>query len=156
MKMIVCTDLQYAIGNKNELLYNIKEDMIRFKEFTYNQTVVMGRKTYESLPSTLPNRIVKVLTHTITEPYHISFDSVLLLDDPIIIGGAEIYELFKNHINHIELTMVYDMKEYDTSIKWLETQLRCFSTLRDETKYLLDRTDNIKKKVRFVTFIKDI
>ena len=52
-----------AIGYRNRLLFNIREDMTRFRELTWGHTVVMGRHTFESLPNgALPNRRNIVLT----------------------------------------------------------------------------------------------
>lgn len=54
MKAIVCVDNNWAIGNQNNLLFNIKEDMARFKDITMGRTIVYGRKTLESFPGMKP------------------------------------------------------------------------------------------------------
>lgn len=54
MKAIVCVDNNWAIGNQNNLLFNIKEDMARFKDITMGKTIVYGRKTLESFPGMKP------------------------------------------------------------------------------------------------------
>ncbi len=54
MKAIVCVDNNWAIGNQNNLLFNIKEDMARFKDVTMGKTIVYGRKTLESFPGMKP------------------------------------------------------------------------------------------------------
>ena len=54
MKAIVCVDRNWAIGNNNSLLFNIKEDMARFKDITIGKTIVCGRKTLESFPGKKP------------------------------------------------------------------------------------------------------
>lgn len=54
MKAIVCVDNNWAIGNQNNLLFNIKEDMARFKDITMDKTIVYGRKTLESFPGKKP------------------------------------------------------------------------------------------------------
>ena len=54
MKAIVCVDSNWAIGNQNSLLFNIKEDMARFKDITIGKTIVYGRKTLESFPGMKP------------------------------------------------------------------------------------------------------
>ena len=64
INMIVACDENYGIGYKGNLLVHIPEDMKRFKNFTMNNVVVMGRKTLESLPKGyLPNRKNIVLTN---------------------------------------------------------------------------------------------
>lgn len=64
MNIIVNTDKNWAIGKDNQLLFHISQDMKFFKEHTQNNTVVMGRKTLDSLPGgrALPNRKNIVLT----------------------------------------------------------------------------------------------
>lgn len=54
MKAIVSVDNNWAIGNQNNLLFNIKEDMARFKDITMGKTIVYGRKTLESFPGMKP------------------------------------------------------------------------------------------------------
>lgn len=54
MRAIVCIDNNWAIGNQNNLLFNIKEDTARFKDITMGKTIVYGRKTLESFPGMKP------------------------------------------------------------------------------------------------------
>ena len=64
VSVIVAYDEKRAIGFENKLLYHIKNDMIRFKNLTMGHTVIMGRKTFESLPNgALPGRRNIVITH---------------------------------------------------------------------------------------------
>lgn len=62
MNAIVCTDLDWGIGYKNNLLDRIPEDLKRFKSLTEGKVVIMGRNTYESIGHTLPNRINIILS----------------------------------------------------------------------------------------------
>ena len=63
---IVAIDENYGIGYNNELLCSIKEDLERFKKLTTNNVVVMGRKTWDSLPKKpLPNRTNVVVTNNV-------------------------------------------------------------------------------------------
>lgn len=60
---IACVDRNFGIGYNNDLLFHIKNDLKHFKELTNNQNIIMGRKTYESLPNKpLPNRNNIVIT----------------------------------------------------------------------------------------------
>lgn len=60
---IACVDRNFGIGYNNDLLFHIKDDLKHFKELTNNQNVIMGRKTYESLPNgSLPNRNNIIIT----------------------------------------------------------------------------------------------
>lgn len=99
MKLIVNIDRNGGIGKNGELLVHIKEDMQRFKELTSGNTVVMGRKTLESLPGgkPLPDRVNVVLTRN--RDYYAedvvichSIDEIKMLTGEVfVIGGGEIY-----------------------------------------------------------------
>jgi dihydrofolate reductase len=107
MKAIVSADLNWAIGNDNSLLVRVPEDMKNFKSHTLGKVVIMGRKTFESLPGMQPlkNRINIVLTknknfahdgviavHSVEEALKetLKYES----EDVYIIGGAKIYKRF--------------------------------------------------------------
>ena len=62
INLIVAYDKNYYIGKDNKLLWNIPDDLKKFKETTTGKIVVMGRKTYESIGRVLPNRINVVLS----------------------------------------------------------------------------------------------
>ena len=64
MKLIVNVSKNWGIGKDNGLLFHISKDMKFFKEHTTGNTIIMGRKTLESLPGSkpLPNRTNIVLT----------------------------------------------------------------------------------------------
>lgn len=72
LNAIAAVDKNYGIGYKNELLIHIPNDLKHFKEITLNNIVVMGRKTYESLPNgALPDRLNIVIT---SSPNHATTD----------------------------------------------------------------------------------
>ena len=91
-----------AIGLNNELLWHLPNDMKRFKQLTTGHTVIMGRKTFESLPKgALPNRTNAVITSHAQatfegcETYRNLSDAINKHrheDELFIIGGARIYE----------------------------------------------------------------
>ena len=56
MKAIVAVDKNWGIGKNNDLLFSIPEDMKFFRDTTIGHSIVMGRKTFESLPKMLPER----------------------------------------------------------------------------------------------------
>jgi dihydrofolate reductase len=104
MKLIAAIDAKRGIGRGNELLFDIPEDMKRFKELTTGNTVIMGRKTLESLPGgrPLPNRRNIVLTRQEAydgrgaEVFHCTEELIAALADidgeKFVIGGAQIYK----------------------------------------------------------------
>jgi len=97
ISIIVAYDKNKAIGKDNKLCWKQSADLKRFKELTTGKTVVMGRKTFESIGRPLPNRRNIVLTRqdiTIEGVELIkSIDEIKKLEeDIIIIGGGEIYK----------------------------------------------------------------
>ncbi|MDO8610752.1 MAG: dihydrofolate reductase, partial [bacterium] len=62
ISMIAAIGQHRELGKDNKLLWSIPEDMKRFKELTTGHTVIMGRKTYESIGRALPNRVNVVIT----------------------------------------------------------------------------------------------
>lgn len=89
-----------AIGNDNKLLYWLPNDLKRFKALTTGHTIIMGRKTFESLPKgALPNRRNVVISRTVTElpgcDVYSSLEEALSHctpdEDIYIIGGASVY-----------------------------------------------------------------
>ena len=79
---IVAVDANWGIGYNGQLLEHISDDLKRFKELTSNNTVVMGRKTWESLPNKpLPNRLNIVLTSTPSQMEQTVNTKFLTMDD---------------------------------------------------------------------------
>lgn len=125
MYAIVAVDYDWAIGNQGKLLYRVKEDMRRFKMRTLHNIVVMGRKTFESLPGQKPlkDRINIVLTR---QNITYDFDNVIVMHsveevldyckgkEAYCIGGEEIYRLFLPYCDRAYVTLIYDhAKEAD-------------------------------------------
>lgn len=106
------------IGGNNTLLWHIPEDLGRFKENTMNHTIIMGRKTFESLPKILPGRHHVVLTRdtnftvdskdvTIVHSLEEILETYANLEEEVfIIGGGELYNLTFPHCKTIYLTKV--------------------------------------------------
>lgn len=111
------------IGVNNQLPWHIKEDLQHFKSITSESTIVMGRKTFESIGRPLPNRRNIVLTRDITfkaegvEVVH-SLDEILTLSNQVsdlfIIGGGEVYTLFLPYADKLYITLVDIDIEGDT------------------------------------------
>lgn len=113
-----------AIGYQNRLLCHIPGDLKRFRELTLWHPVIMGRKTWESLPKKpLPGRTNIVLSTRID--YHAegayvvqSPEAALALCQPetetFVIGGAEIYRIFLPLANKLYITRIYEDFTADT------------------------------------------
>ncbi|MBQ1563900.1 dihydrofolate reductase [Candidatus Saccharibacteria bacterium] len=102
------------LGKKGDLIFHIKEDMQFFKETTTGHTVVMGFKTWESLPKKLPNRKnIVVSFEEIEGPDECVTDLVQFIKDNentneeiFVIGGGSIYAQFIDHAKRIYLTEI--------------------------------------------------
>ncbi|HET6942349.1 MAG TPA: dihydrofolate reductase [Sphingomicrobium sp.] len=111
-----------VIGRDGGLPWRISADLKRFKRLTMGSVMVMGRRTFDSLPGLLPGRRHIVLTRKNdwsapgVEVAH-SVDEALEMagGEPVsIIGGAEIFDLFLPHADRLELTEVAGNIEGDT------------------------------------------
>ena len=114
MNIIVAVAKNNAIGKNNNLLWHIKEDLVYFKKTTLGATVVMGRKTFESIGKPLPGRRNVVVSKTMNEIEGIevfrSIDQALgscsSNEEVFIIGGGEIYKQSISLVQRIFLTIV--------------------------------------------------
>lgn len=129
MKAIVAVAKHGIIGDGTKMGWHVKDDLKHFKEVTHKSVVVMGRKTYESIGMSLPNRINVILTRD-TEyiPYNDadivvnSVEDVLKLEadylekgyDTFCIGGGEVYNLF----DYEEIYMTRINKEVEGTVKF--------------------------------------
>jgi len=138
LTIIVAAGENNAIGKDNDLIWHLSDDLKRFKSLTNGHHIIMGRKTFESFPKPLPNRIHIVITRQ--ENYKAP-DGVIVVNNmedaldaarhdkqPFIIGGGEIYKQSMGLADTIEITRVHHSFEdadtffpkIDTSI-WKET-----------------------------------
>jgi dihydrofolate reductase len=136
--LIAACSRNRAIGKDNKLLWHLPNDLKRFKQLTTGKTVVMGRKTFESIGKPLPNRKNVVLTTNkdlLIEGCEVitSISELNLLEDIVIIGGEQIYKLFINLADVIELTLIDKYFEGDAFFP--EINLDKFFKEVDETVY---------------------
>lgn len=106
-----------AIGHNNKLLYRLPNDLKRFKALTTGHTIIMGRRTFESLPKgALPNRRNVVLSRSDSEfpgcDKYSSLEEALNNckedEDVFIIGGASVYEQAMKFADRLLLTEIDD------------------------------------------------
>lgn len=127
LNMIVAASPDGAIGRGGDLIWRIPADLRRFKALTMGHPIIMGRKTWESLPKRpLPGRVNIVVTRT---PGYVAEGAVVVNsteealataaslsnateesseNSPFVIGGAEIYNAFMPEVTRIYLTEVAD------------------------------------------------
>ncbi len=124
ISIIVAIAANNAIGKNNDLLWHISRDLKRFKELTNGHYVVMGKKTYFSLPKRpLPNRTNLVITDVPGEQidnclmaYSIE-DAIEKMDtenENFIIGGGSVYRQFLPFADKLYITRVHKDFEADT------------------------------------------
>lgn len=125
ISMIVAVDETRAIGKDNRLLWDIPEDLKRFKRLTSDHAVIMGENTYRSIGRPLPNRTNIVVTldrqlelpdclvvHSIDEAFAAAREHER--EEVFVIGGASIYAQCLPRIERLYLTLVRGVHEADT------------------------------------------
>jgi dihydrofolate reductase len=125
ISVVVAIARNHVIGNNNQLLWHLPNDLKRFKKLTSGHTIIMGRKTFESLPTILPERHHIVITKN--KDYHVDSDQVTIVHsvgellsllkpdkDYFVIGGGEIYKLLLPLCEVLYITKVNKDFEGDT------------------------------------------
>lgn len=113
VKIIVAKSRNGVIGDSNKLIWRLPADLANFKKITTGHSIVMGRKTFESIGKPLPGRRNIIITRN--PDYEVkdcevvnSLEEALLLtgNDCFIIGGGEIYKQSLDIASKIYLTLV--------------------------------------------------
>lgn len=139
LTIIAAVSINNVIGNNNKLIWKLSNDLKRFKNLTTNHSVIMGRKTFESLSNPLPDRDNIVITRdtNYSKPniqVCSSIEDAINLTktdtQPFIIGGGEIYSQTINIVDKIELTRVH--KEFDGDAYFPEIPLDIFELINEE------------------------
>lgn len=112
-----------ALGKDNRMIWHLPNDFKRFKTLTTGHSIIMGRKTFESLPKILPNRTHLIITR---QPDYFQENCIIVhslekaieicssQENTFVIGGGEIYQQAMKYANKIELTRVHANFEADT------------------------------------------
>ena len=164
MNLIVAVDNNWGIGCDNKLLAHIPEDMAFFREMTMGKVVVMGRKTFESLPNgALPNRENIVLTRD----EHFSAENVIVMgggdigyfdmvewfynnsDNTFVIGGESIYRQ----------ALPYCTRAYVTKIDRTFEADRHFPNLDEHNDWVVESSKKMSTAsgidIEFVTYVRN-
>ncbi|MGD9591510.1 MAG: dihydrofolate reductase [Candidatus Berkiella sp.] len=150
ISIVVAMSDNGMIGQNNQLLWHLPNDLKHFKALTLNKPIIMGRKTYESIGKPLPNRQNIILTnarylqlpgcnvvHSVNEALDISENA----QEIMIIGGGEIYKLFMPLVSTMHITYVHTQLPGDVSFpifnqnEWQETSRQDFNK---DDKHLYD------------------
>lgn len=140
ISIIVAIAQNNAIGKNNGLLWHLPEDLKRFKKLTTGHTIVMGKKTFESLPNgPLPNRRNIVITDILGEKidgcemaYSVeeAIEKCDTDNENFIIGGGSVYRQFLPLADKLYITKVF--KDFDADIFFPEINFDEWELLSEE------------------------
>ena len=124
LSIIAAIGKNNELGKDNKLIWHLPEDLKRFKMLTTGKTIIMGRKTFESLGRVLPNRKHIVLTHN--KEYKYDHEMVEVLcdleeiekyinseEENFVIGGASIYKMLMPYTKKLYITKIDEEFEAD-------------------------------------------
>lgn len=165
MNIIVAIDKKYGIGRDGNLLFHIKDDLKRFKDITSNKTVIMGRKTLESLPGGKPlkNRLNIVLTKNSSysrddcKVFNSIYELINFLEtehiisQSFVIGGGEIYKELLPYCDTIYMTEIDADGEANIFFPHLDENVWKFCE-DESSEYFFD--DENQVKYRYVIYRK--
>ncbi len=143
------------LGKNNDLIWHLKEDLKFFKDLTTNHVIVMGRKTFESLPKMLSNRhhIVITSNNILNSEIEVfkNIESFLETykdyeEEIFIIGGSSIYKSFLNYSNKLYLT------EVDEEDKNADVYFPLFDKSLWNKEYISDLKEENNIKYRHVLY----
>ena len=125
LSIVVAKAKNNVIGKDNHLLWHLPEDLKRFKELTTGHTIIMGRKTFESIGKILPNR--KHIIFSQNPDFKINNEQVEIVhsmlqiqeyieseEECFVIGGAMIYNLLMPYVQKMYVTQINKEFEGDT------------------------------------------
>lgn len=131
LSIIVAVAKNNVIGKDNKLIWHLPEDLKRFKRITTGHTIIMGRKTFESLGRVLPNRTHIVLSKD--TDFKVQDENVQVINDisllgeyisseeeNFVIGGASIYKLLMPYTSKMYITKINQEFEGDVFFPEIE------------------------------------
>lgn len=160
LSLIVAMSDNYVIGKDNKLIWHIPEDLKRFKELTTGHTIIMGRKTFESLGKILPNRRHIVFTRDMD--YTVENENVQIvheietlndyLDDKeenFVIGGAIIYRQLMPKVEKMYVTKIHEKFDGDAY----------FPVINEDEWDIIEKQEGLKNEenpynYEFITYVR--
>lgn len=140
ISIIVAVSEDWGIGKNNELLWHVSEDLKRFKSLTLGNTIIMGKKTWESLPRRpLPGRKNIVLTDVPDEVFDGSVTAYSVEDalnkcseseEIFVIGGGSVYRQFMPVTDRLYITHIHKKAEADVYFPVID--LRIWEAVKKE------------------------
>ena len=151
LSLIAAIGKNNELGIDNHLIWKIKEDLKFYRNYTLYKNIIMGRKTFESMPETaLQKRNIFVLTSSSIDKYcdvscYKSIESLLdyikeIGENFIIVGGAQIYSVFLPYVDTMYLTEIDEYANADTFFPEIDIQDWNIETIyrHNDTDYLDD------------------
>ncbi len=149
-----------ALGKDNEMVWNLPDDYKRFRDLTTGHTIILGRKTFESLVKPLPNRKHIIITRQ--NNYSAPEDCVVVSSlkkamslcvanqEHFVIGGGEIYKQAIDFVDKIELTRVHTEVEADAFFP--EIDLKKWKLIKEEYH---PKDEKHKFDFTYLTYVKN-
>lgn len=141
LSIIVAKAKNNVIGKDNKLIWHLPEDLKNFKNLTTGHTIIMGRKTFESLGRVLPNR--KHIVFTRNKDFKIDDKNVEVIhkvediidiieekDEAFVIGGEKIYKLLLPYTKKMYITNINE--EFDGDTFFPEIDLSDWTEIKKE------------------------
>jgi dihydrofolate reductase len=133
ISIIVAIAEDYGIGYKNDLLWHIPDDLKRFKKLTLGKTVVMGKKTWESLPKRPLSGRKNIV---ITDDHNDNFEGAVTLfsihdaiiecrkdEEAFVIGGGSVYRQFMPVADRLYITHIHKKAAADTFFPFIDPEI---------------------------------
>nr|WP_320118134.1 dihydrofolate reductase [uncultured Marinifilum sp.] len=123
LSIIVAASRNNVIGKDNQLIWHLPADLKRFKALTTGHTIIMGRKTFDSIGKPLPNRTSVIITRqpdykqegcVVVHSFEEALDFVKDQDKAFVIGGGAIYQEAISKADELYLTLVHHEFDGDT------------------------------------------
>ena len=134
LSIVVAKAKNNIIGKENKLIWHLPEDLKHFKEITTGHTIIMGRKTFESLGRVLPNR--KHIIFSQNPDFKVNNENVEVVhsllqiqdliegeEEAFVIGGAMIYNLLMPYVTKMYVTEIDKEFEGDTFFPKINTEI---------------------------------
>ena len=134
LSIVVAKSKNNIIGKENKLVWNLPEDLKHFKELTTGHTIIMGRKTFDSIGRVLPNRKHIILSQNpdlIIKDKNVQVVHSLLeiqelienKEEAFVIGGAAIYNFLMPYVKKMYVTEIDEEFEGDTFFPKINTDI---------------------------------
>jgi len=154
---LVAVSNNNVIGKDNDLPWKLKKDLLHFKNYTIGKTVLMGRKTFESIGRPLPDRTNFIISNTLSnvegafiyKDLNSAINNVPDGQEVVIIGGGYLFRESINYFNKLVITLV-DCVIEDGDIFYPEIDLRNWK-LEKEDVVKKDHDNEYNFKVRVLT-----